>query len=380
MRDVLSFLPYLVRSVTRARARTTLTVLGAALAMGLFAFVRSMDEGVSALFAESGERVLVVFQESRFCPMTSEIPLRYNDAIRGIDGVAEALPTLVFVNSCRSNLDLVTLHGVPDGDLSKVHEFDFVAGTVAAFRARSDGAIIGERLAKRRGAEVGERLRLGPVDVHVSAILRGDDPGIEDIAFVSIDQLGLARQRPGMATQFYVTLRPGADPEVVARAIDARFQTDVVHTQTRTRQAFVSGAVAEIAEVLQFARYLGYLAVVVVALILANTQFISTQARRPELSALEAIGLPRREIRALIMMESVLLAIVGGGLGALLVATVLYVHPVTLGVEGHGIDFRPSVLVLVQSLLAAAMTGLLAAIPSQLSLGREPVAHALTME
>jgi len=342
------------------------------MAMGLFTFVRAMDEGVSALHEASGERVLVVFQESRFCPMTSEIPLRYTDAINDIEGVESTLPTLVFVNSCRSNLDLVTLHGVPKAPLASAHAFELLEGSEEAFRERSDGAIVGERLAKRRGARVGERMQLGPVDVHVSAILRGNDPGIEDLAFVSLDQLGLARGRQGTATQFFVTVQAGADPEVVARSIDRRFKSDEVRTQTRTRQAFVAGAVAEISEVLQFARYLGYLAVAVVVLILANTQFISTQARLGELSALEAIGLPRREICVLIMVESLILAVVGGGLGAALVGGILQAFPITLGVEGHGIDFRPSLAVLTQSLLAA--------IPSQISIRRAPVADGLTME
>src|SRR5690242_13573104 len=112
MRELLAFLPYAVRTAMRARTRSLLTLLGAAMAMALFAFVRTVDDGVALLQKRADQPVLVVFQDSRFCPLTSELPLRYERAIRDVAGVADVLPTLVFINSCRSNLDLVTLHGV----------------------------------------------------------------------------------------------------------------------------------------------------------------------------------------------------------------------------------------------------------------------------
>ncbi|MHC4958960.1 MAG: ABC transporter permease, partial [Planctomycetota bacterium] len=77
MRELLAFLPYVFRTALRARTRTILTVLGAAIAMGMFAFVRTVDGGVSELEKRAGTPVLVVFEESRFCPLTSMLPVRY---------------------------------------------------------------------------------------------------------------------------------------------------------------------------------------------------------------------------------------------------------------------------------------------------------------
>jgi putative ABC transport system permease protein len=122
MRELLSFLPYVVRTTLRARTRSLLTLLGASLAMALFAFVRTVDDGVQALAQRSQQPVLVVFQDSRFCPLTSELPLRYERDIAAVPGVAAVLPTLVFINSCRSNLDLVTLHGVEPGGLERLYD------------------------------------------------------------------------------------------------------------------------------------------------------------------------------------------------------------------------------------------------------------------
>jgi putative ABC transport system permease protein len=362
MRKLLAFLPYVFRTVRRARTRTLLTVSGAALAMALFAFVRTVERGVQDLEARASKPVLVVFQDSRFCPLTSNLPVRYAPAIRDVPGVDLVLPTLVFINSCRANLDLVTLHGVEAKDLERVYDVNLLAGDLAAWKGASDGALVGERLADRRQARVGGRLRLGEVDVLVSGIFRSETAGLDNIAFVHLDQLALARKKLGAATQFLVTLEPGASPEEVARSIDAKFLADEARTDTKSMQAFVAGAIGEIIEVVEFARLLGYLAVAIVALVLANTVYISAQARAVEMGILETIGLTKPRLAGLISLEGVGLGLLGGALGAGAVLAYFAIRPTTLGVEGYGIDFEPSLLVAFHTLAASFAVGVLASV------------------
>lgn len=373
MRELLALLPYVVRTARRARVRSLLTLLGAALAMALFAFVRTVDAGVRDLAARADQPVLVVFQDSRFCPLTSELPLRYERAIAAVPGVAAVLPTLVFVNSCRSNLDLVTLHGVTAQELERLYPLELLAGSVAAWRSQADGALVGERLAARRGLRVGERVRLGEVDVQVSGIVRSETAGVGNLAFVHLDLLGLARQRLGTATQFLVKVRDGADPRQIAQAIDEQFRSDEARTDTKSMQAFVAAAIAEIAQVVDFARWLGYLAVVVVALLLANTVFISAQARGPEMGALEVLGMTRPKLMALIACEGIGLGVLGGGLGIAAVLALLWLRPITIGVEGHGIDLVPGLATAGQALLAALATGAVASLPPALAVAWRPL-------
>jgi putative ABC transport system permease protein len=362
MRRLLAFLPYVLRTVLRARTRTILTVTGAALAMALFAFVRTVDGGVAELRARASKPLLVVFQDSRFCPLTSNLPVRYAPAIREIPGVELVLPTLIFINSCRANLDLVTLHGVEPEHLEHVYDVKVLAGDLAAWKATADGALVGERLAGRRAAKVGERLRLGEVDVRVSGIFRSDTAGLDNLAFVHLDQLALARKKLGAATQFLVTLEPGVSPEEVARTIDAKFAPDESRTDTKSMQAFVQGAIGEIIELVEFARILGYLAVAIVALVLANTVYISAQARAAEMGILETIGLTKPRLAGLISLEGIGLGLLGGLLGGGAVTLYFWLHPTTLGVEGYGIDFAPSLAVALQTLLAALLVGAAASV------------------
>ena len=380
MRELLAFFPYVFRTAFRARARSLLTILGGTLAMMLFAFVRTVDGGVQDLAERTAQPVLVVFQDSRFCPLTSELPVRYEQEIRKIDGVQEVLPTLIFINSCRSNLDLVTLHGVPHDQLESLYDLDVSAGSVADWKRRSDGALVGERLAERRRIKVGQRVTLGEVDVHVSGIVRSDKAAVDNLAFVSLDQLSLARERQGAATQFMVKVDPNADPDEISAKIDQRFRTDEARTDTKDMQAFVAAAISEITEVVDFARWLGYLGVLIVALVVANTVFISAESRIGEMGVLETVGMRKRMLMALIAGEGVGLGMVGGVLGTSIVFALLTIWPVTLGIEGHGIDLVPSGQMIAQSLLAALCVGVLASIPPAIAVARRPLSLSVKAE
>jgi putative ABC transport system permease protein len=354
------FLPYVGKTVVRARSRSLLTVLGTAFALAIFAFVRTLEAGVDALSKDADAPVLVVFQQSRFCPLTSELPMRYREQIESVPGVAAVLPMLLYVNQCQANLDLVTLHGVDPGVLQDVQPVTALQGSLD-LETTGDGALVGRRLAERRGLKVGDRVQLGNLNVVVKAIVDAEGPGLENVAFVRLDQLSNARDLLGKATEFLVRLSPGANPATVAAEIDRRFATDEAPTDTSTLQAFVQGAVGEVSELVSFARALGWLAVLVVTLVLGNTVFISAQTRAGELGVLETIGMTKGTLAGLLVVESLLLALVGGCLGTGAVAAWFAANPTTLGIEGYGIDFAAGLPVVLAGLVASVGVGLVAA-------------------
>jgi putative ABC transport system permease protein len=374
---VARFLPYVAKTVLRARVRSLLTVVGTALALALFAFVRTLEAGVDALNEAADAPVLVVFQQSRFCPLTSELPTRYRKDVEAIEGVEAVLPTLLYINACRSNLDLVALHGVDAATLTKVQDLRAVAGDLESWKEVPDGALVGKRLAERRRVKVGDRVLLGNVNVTVRGIVDGAGAGVDNVAFVHLEQLQLARELQGKASELLVRVKPGADAHAIARQIDAKFKVDEAPTDTKTMQAFVQGAVGEISELVTFARVLGYLAVLVVVLILGNTVFISAQTRAGELGVMETLGLQKASLAVLLTAESLCLALVGGVLGTAAVVVGFALFPTTLGIEGYGIDFVAGVPVAVAGLVASVVVGLLAAVGPAVEALTRPLALAV---
>jgi putative ABC transport system permease protein len=216
-------------------------------------------------------------------------------------------------------------------------------------------------------------VQLSEVDVHVSGIIRSESAAVGNLAFVPLDLLSLARDRQGAATQFMVKVDPNADPDEISRAIDEHFRTDEARTDTKGMQAFVAAAIAEIKEVVDFARWLGYLGVIIVALVVANTVFISAESRIGEMGVLETVGMQKPMLMALIAGEGIGLGMIGGILGTGIVTVLLLIWPVTLGVEGHGIDLAPSVRMVTQSLVAALVVGVVASLPPAIAVARRPL-------
>jgi putative ABC transport system permease protein len=374
---LLRFVPYVVKTTMRARTRSLLTVLGTALALALFAFVRTLEAGVAELESSAKGPVLVVFQTSRFCPLTSKLPMRYREDIARMDGVEAVVPILLYVNQCQANLDLVTLHGTDPEAIASMQGLVALEGDLESWKSDASGALVGKRLAERRRLAVGDRVRLGEVDVRVGGIVDGTGAGVDNAAYVHLDQLQLARRTQGKVTEFLVRLKPGADPVAVAAEIDRRTATDEAPTDTKSLQAFVQAAVGEISGIVGFARLLGYLAVLVVVLVLGNTVFISAQTRVNELGTLETIGLTKVSTAALLVGEGLLLAGVGGLLGTAAVATWFHFKPTTLGIEGFGIDFVAGAPVLLWGLGASVVVGLLASAGPALEAALRPLSSSV---
>jgi putative ABC transport system permease protein len=71
--------------------------------------------------------------------------------------VKDVLPVKVVVSNCRASLDTVVFHGVDPKLLPQVREhFRFLSGDWSAFQARTDAALVGRRIAERRGLQPGQ--------------------------------------------------------------------------------------------------------------------------------------------------------------------------------------------------------------------------------
>ena len=111
---MIRLIPYILKTLWRHRSRTILTVSGSAVALFVFCFVGSVQQGMVDLQRrQAGKRALVTFQANKFCPATSHLPQDYDGQIAKLDGVREVLPIQVFTNNCRASLDVVVFYGVP---------------------------------------------------------------------------------------------------------------------------------------------------------------------------------------------------------------------------------------------------------------------------
>lgn len=378
---VLKLLNYVWRSVGRNKARSALTVIGIATAMFLFCFIEGLQSGVQQATEGAATRnVLVVYQKSRFCPATSNIPERYAGQIKEIPGVVSVLPVKIFVNNCRASLDSVTFRGVPPEKIaSGERKITLLSGRLDEFSKRTDAAIIGTRLAERRGLKVGDRFQIGNVAVGISGIFASDVAGEDNVAYTHLPYLQKSRgvNSVGRVTQFEVAIDDAKKADQIIATIDEMFRSDEIQTSTKSHKAFISSATGDLLGLIRFTRYLGLLCVLVVLALTANTVYVMVQDRVKEHAVLQTLGFSGRHLFFMVVAESLVLSLSGGLLGIGAASAVLRFGHLGLGSEGVQISFLLTPIVIILGLLASTLTGIFAGLVPALQAAFAPIVDSL---
>lgn len=380
IRKAINLAPLALKQLVRHRVRTSLTLVGIAAGMFLFAVVENMQRSVGAATTSTATDVtLVVFRENRFCPSTSRLPLYYGDEISRIEGVIEAIPVQITVNNCRASLDIITFRGVPPELLTRyAPDLEVVAGTLSDWMNTDDGALVGEHLARRRGLGPGDAFDAAGVRVRVSGVIRSPNAQDNAVAYVHLPFLQQAsRSGLGEVTQFNVRVNDMARMDAVSAEIDALFATSAIPTYTQPEKAFFARAAQELVELIGFTRWIGMGAVIAVLGMIGNTILLVVRSRVKENAILQTLGYSGRDIGFLVVLEGILLGLAGGMLGLGAANLVLHFATITFGNEGQLMTVLPQSAVLIQGVLLCLGLGALASLAPAYTAARQPIVESL---
>ena len=356
-------LPYVLKTLWRHRARTILTVSGTAVALFVFSFVGSVQQGMNDLASrQESQQSLIVFQANKFCPATSHLPQDYDVKIKQLEGVRDVVPIQVFTNNCRASLDVIVFYGVPPKQLRIARDFQLVSGDWAAFEQRQDSAVVGRAVANRRGLAPGKQFTIGDLTVAVAGVFASDDPAEENYIYSHLDflQRGQAEDLVGTVTQHEVLLAPGVDAAAKSQEIDTLFRGGPVETDTRPKGVFQAKSLGDLVQLIGLAHYLGLACVGLVLSLVATTTVMSVQDRIQEHAVLQTLGFTGPRVFSLVLVESTLLSIAGGIVGVAAATLLLQWSHLSVGAEAVTIAFRPSWLLAATGVAVAALVGLLA--------------------
>lgn len=359
------YLPFVLKQITRRRIRTLLTVTGVATAMFLFSAVQSMQAGVrEATQAAADETTLIVYRQNRYCPFASRLPEYYGERIAAVPGVEAVTPVQVIVSNCRTSLDVVTFRGVPEEKLAGQfgNDVEYLSGSLEDWQRRTDAALIGETLAKRRGLSVGDRFDAAGVTVYIAGIIRSDRAQDQNVAYVHLPflQQTAGVKKLGIVTQFTVRVSDADRLEEVAKAIDAEFARDPDPTSTSSEQAFVARAAQDVVRIVGFAKWLGWGCLAAVLALVGNAIVLSVQDRIREHAVLQTLGFNGSLIARLIVTEGTLVGLLGGAVGTLAALAVIRWGAFSITAEGLSVPVVTSGWVVVIGLLLSAALGVVA--------------------
>lgn len=377
------FIPVVLKQVWRHRTGSALTVLGVAAAMFLFCSVLAVQRGVAdATRAVAGDTSLVVYRENRYCPFTSRLPQNYTGRIARLPGVAGVVPMRIVVSNCRASLDVVTFRGVPDEAVTALG-LEVAQGSVPAWEGRSDGALVGDVLAARRGLKVGEMFDAAGITVYVAGIVRSENAQDRNSAYVHLSFLqrvasgkagmaGMVEAGEGIVTQYLVKVIDPAQMEGVAKAIDEEFRHDAEPTYTSPQNAFVARAAGDIIEMVGFLKWLGVGCLAAMMALVANAIVLGVQDRVKEHAVLRTLGYRNGLIARLIVTEGLVLSVAGGVLGAAAAWAFVRLGRFTMTVEGVSMNVSTSWWVVLAGLGLSVVVGVVSALaPAWLASRRE---------
>lgn len=371
---------YVLKTLWRHRTRTLLTVTGSAVAMFVFCLVGSVQEGLHRLTTGSdANRILIVFQENRFCPTTSRLPEDYSRKIREVPGVRDVMPIQVWTNNCRASLDIIVFNGANPTQIQKSRPIKLLSGNWQEFQSQRNAAIVGRNIANRRGLKVGDQFSIGDLSVRIAGIFESTVPSEENLIYTSLAFLQYTRglDAAGLVTQHEVMLSDEADPDRVAAAIDATLRSGSVATKTRRKGAFQASTLSDLVDLIGFAHWLGYACVGLVLSLVATTTVMSVQDRIKEYAVLQTIGVRPLTTMRLVLTESTLLCVFGGLFGTLLAMISLSLGGFAIGAEGATIAFRPTSTLAISGGIVSMFVGLIAGIAPAIQAATVPIVNAL---
>ncbi|QDT27960.1 outer membrane-specific lipoprotein transporter subunit LolE [Gimesia panareensis] len=376
----MKLLGYIVKSLWGHRSRTMLTVAGSAVALFVFCFIQSIQEGMRDLRQrQEANGSLIVFQANKFCPATSHLPQDYDQQISKFNGVKDVVPIQVFTNNCRASLDVVVFYGVPPQKLRTARDFEFLKGDWNEFETHQDAAIVGQAFAARRDIEVGDKFSIGDLSVNVAGIYRSDNPAEENYIYSHLEflQRRQGANLVGTVTQLEVLLQPGADQEAISNQIDELYRAGPVETNTRSKGVFQAKSLGDLSQLIEMAHYLGLACVGLVLALVATTTLMSVEDRIQEHAVLRTLGFSGFKVFGVVLAESTLLSLAGGILGVGIALITLKLSSLSVGAEAVTVAFIPSYRLAGIGLLLALVTGVFAGVVPAWYASRTEIVPAL---
>lgn len=320
----------------RHKLRTSLTILGLAIAVMAFGVLRTVvDMWYEAVDATANNRLITRQAVSFIFPL----PFSYRDKIAKIPGVE----TVSFANwfqgvyidknnfFARMAVDPETFFDVYPEFLVNAKEFD-------VFKRERNSCIVGSEIAKQYGFKIGDVI---PIDGDIypgkwEFVIRGIYQPREKSTdatqmlfhwnYLDERMKQEMANRAGYVGWYIVKIKDPSQAATISDQIDALFTNSPNATKTETERAFTQNFISGLNSLLQAMNFVSFIIIGIIMLVLGNTMIMSARERTREYAVLKTLGFSGGHLVGLILGESLLIAALGAGIG------LLTTYPIVAGI------------------------------------------------
>lgn len=321
----MQFLKLILRNALRHKLRTALTVLGLVVAILSFGLLQTV---VDAWYAGAEGAAPTRLVTRNAVSLVFPLPLSYRDQIRAVDGVRSVSYATWFAGIYQDPKNFFPQFAIePRSYFNIYHDYLVAPQEFAAFLRDRKGAVIGRKLASTHHLEVGDVLPLrgtiypGTWEFTVRAIYDGADAKVDTSqmffhwAYLNETVRKRSRNHADQVGVYLVDVTDVDRAAEVSRAIDALFKNSLAETLTETERAFQIGFVKQTEALVVAIQIVSYVVIVIILAVMANTMAMTARERLVEYAILKTLGFSPAYIAALILGESVAIAVIGAAIG-----------------------------------------------------------------
>ena len=347
----------ILRNLLRRRTRTLLTVfgigVGVAAVVALGALADGFVEGYGAIAGGSGADLLVV-QDEALDIVFSAVDQQVGDQLAALPGV-ERTTGMIYTFAATEGSPYFIVYGYDPAGFATDH-FQIVEGNPLSNPDVARGGkslILGKAAAEDFDIDVGETFYLYESAYRVVGIYETGQPFEDGAAVIRLEDAQAVSGKPQQVNAFLLKVQAGIDIKALQQRIDRRFpeltattSSDFAQEQDMLQYVYV------------FSWSVSLIAVVIGGVGVMNTVLMSVFERTREFGVLRAVGWQPYRILLMVLSESLLISVLGGGVGVLLGIGGIRAVGTVPGVSG----FLPSqipVTTLGQGVAVALVLGLM---------------------
>jgi putative ABC transport system permease protein len=320
-------LSYNVRNVRVRWQLTLLAIGGVALVVAVFAVLMSMTEGFRTALRTTGRPDnAIIVQRGSGSELTSGVPLADRNMITVDERVARDAQGRPL-----ASWELVVVVGLPRASDGQPANVTLRAVTPRAFEVRGgitvvegrnftpglDEVIVGRKLTSRiSGLEIGGNVKYQQKLFRIVGHFEATGGAFESEVWGDYDTLAAIFQRGSGSNSLVVRMKDPLTIPELDRWIRAQPQMQL---QALPESRYYEEQAGPLAKVLQgLANFVAIIMGIGAVFGAINTMYAIVAARTREIGTLRALGFSRRSILVSFLIESVILAVIGGAIGCLL--------------------------------------------------------------
>ena len=377
----MKYLGLVLANLGRHKLRTVLTILSVALALFLFASLRSVTTTIAATAQLGGARRLVTTNATG---LVFPLPLAYGNRIKALPGVTGLSWANWFGGRYGDGKNFFANFAVDAQSYLEIYpEIILPPDQKQAFLQDRTGALIGKRLVSQFGWKLGQNVTLqgtifpGDWTFRIDGVYTAAPDGVvqDNVLIFRHDYFDERIGRAGIAGWYITQIDDPAHAPTIAKSLDDMFRNSSSPTKTGTERQFQASFATMWGNVSFLMSTIGLAVVFAILLVTANAMMMSARERTGEIAVLKTVGFSDRLLFALVMVEAGAMALTGAALG-LGGAKLLYP-----AINFNGAGFLPGFTVATSTLVIGALVavGLMLAsglVPA-LRAARLPIVQAL---